>query len=114
MKVVKGKNKMPEAFRNSQNWIGGATWKDTKFTPPLPSLVPELMSDLEKILNNTDVHEPHLIRMISGLQLKNSPSLKSPSLKSTVSFRLGLFQTQTEFRLGLNSVSLIILVATIV
>lgn len=60
---VRGKNKMPGEFRTSQNWIGGATLKDARYIPPHPSLVPELMGDLEKFLNNTDIHVPHLIRI---------------------------------------------------
>ena len=54
---------MPGEFRTSQNWIGGATIKDAKFVPPHHSLVPELMGDLEKFLNNTDIHVPYLIRI---------------------------------------------------
>jgi Fic family protein len=63
LKGVRGKNKMPGEFRTSQNWIGGSTLKDARFVPPHPSLVPELMGDLEKFLNNNDIHVPHLIRI---------------------------------------------------
>lgn len=63
LKGVRGKNKMPGEFRTSQNWIGGATIKDAKFVPPHHSLVPELMGDLEKFLNNSDIHVPYLLRI---------------------------------------------------
>ncbi len=63
LKGVRGKNKMPGQFRTSQNWIGGATLKDARFVPPHYSLVPELMADLEKFLNNSNIHVPHLIRI---------------------------------------------------
>ena len=63
MKGVRGKHKTPGEFRSSQNWIGGASLSDAKFIPPHQSLVPELMSDLEKFLNNEDINVPHLIRI---------------------------------------------------
>ena len=63
MKGVRGMSKMPGDFRTSQNWIGGATLKDAKFVPPHHSLVPELMGDLEKFLNNGEIQVPHLIRI---------------------------------------------------
>lgn len=60
---VRGKNKLPGEFRTSQNWIGGATISDAAFIPPPHSLVPELIADLEKFLNNTHINVPHLIRI---------------------------------------------------
>jgi len=60
---VRGKNKLPGAFRTSQNWIGGATLNDAAYIPPHYSEVPELMSDLEKLLNNEDLQVPSLIRI---------------------------------------------------
>ncbi len=63
MQGVRGKNKMPGEFRTSQNWIGGATLKDAVYIPPHHSLVPELMSDLEKFLNNDELQTPPLIRI---------------------------------------------------
>ena len=60
---VRGKQKMPGDFRTSQNWIGGASLKDAAFIPPNPDDVPELMSDLEKFLNNEELQVPPLIRI---------------------------------------------------
>ncbi len=59
---VRGKHKQPGAFRNSQNWIGGASLQDAVFIPPHHERVPELMGDLEKLLHNEDINTPPLIR----------------------------------------------------
>lgn len=60
---VRGTHKAPGEFRKSQNWIGGASLRDAVFVPPPHSEVNALMSDLEKFLNNTNVHVPHLVRI---------------------------------------------------
>lgn len=59
---VRGKHKLPGAFRSSQNWIGGASLQDAVFIPPHHEQVPALMGDLEKFLHNENISTPHLIR----------------------------------------------------
>lgn len=60
---VRGENKMPGQFRQSQNWIGGATLNDAVFIPPAHHHIGNLMSDLENFLHNRDIDVPDLLRI---------------------------------------------------
>ncbi|MFH1052390.1 MAG: Fic family protein [bacterium] len=58
----RGKNKQPGEYRKSQNWIGGASINDAVFVPPHHEEINELISDLEKFLNNDRDNLPYLIK----------------------------------------------------
>jgi Fic family protein len=62
MQSVRGKDKMPGEFRESQNWIG-VSLKNAVFVPPHHDSVPDLMSDLELFLHDEVNHVPHLIKI---------------------------------------------------
>ena len=60
---VRGKNKLPGQIRKSQNWVGGSSINDAKFIPPHPDDLPELLSDIEKFMNNPNLEMPELIKI---------------------------------------------------
>ena len=62
MQGVRGKTKLPGTFRSSQNWIG-VSLKNAVFVPPHHSHVEELMSDMEKFLQDDKVIVPPLIKI---------------------------------------------------
>lgn len=63
MQGVRGEGKAPGEYRKVQNWIGGRSPKEAVHVPPVANEVPDLMSDLESFLNNTEINVPHLIRV---------------------------------------------------
>lgn len=63
LESVRGEHKMPGEYRTSQNWIGGNSLADAKYIPPQHQLVNDLMSDLEKFLNNEQLNVPALIKI---------------------------------------------------
>ncbi|MCD4817407.1 MAG: Fic family protein [Candidatus Cloacimonetes bacterium] len=63
LKTGRGENKTPGEFRKSQNWIGGRNILDAKFVPPHNRHLNDLMSDLEKFINDKKDNVPHLIKL---------------------------------------------------
>jgi Fic family protein len=60
---VRGKNKHPGEFRQSQNWIGGATIDDAIFVPPTHNSIGDLMSDIERFVHNDTQYFPELLKI---------------------------------------------------
>lgn len=60
---VRGEDKAPGQLRQHQNWIGtrGTTIDDARFIPPPPELVPDLMADWERFVND-DMEIPALVQ----------------------------------------------------
>lgn len=63
LKTVRGDKKSPGEFRKSQNWIGGSNLANAMYIPPHNKYLDELMSDLEKFINNQNENIPHLIKI---------------------------------------------------
>lgn len=63
LKGVRGEHKQPGDFRQSQNWIGGASINDAVFVPPVSTSIQELMSDIEKFAHNESVYFPELLKI---------------------------------------------------
>lgn len=61
LKGVRGKEKLPGAYRSSQNWIG-ASLKDAVFIPPTHDEIDELMQDLELLIHTNTIQIPELIK----------------------------------------------------
>jgi Fic family protein len=59
---ARGAEKLPGEYRQSQNWIGGATIKDATFIPPHQDEISALMGDLENFLHNDQIKVPRLMR----------------------------------------------------
>ncbi|MCO4294361.1 Fic family protein [Solitalea sp. MAHUQ-68] len=60
---VRGEHKQPGEFRQSQNWIGGASINDAVFVPPVHTSIAELMSDIELFVHNESVYFPELLKI---------------------------------------------------
>ena len=54
MRGVRGAIKQPGQIRWSQNWIGGSRPGNAMYVPPPPSLLPDLLSSLEKYIHHDD------------------------------------------------------------
>ena len=59
---VRGANKRPGEFRESQNWIG-VSLRNAAFVPPHHQHVPALMGDLEAFLHDQELFVPPLVRI---------------------------------------------------
>ena len=60
---VRGEHKQPGEFRQSQNWIGGATISDAVFVPPVHQSIEELIGDIEKFVHSEEFHFPELLKI---------------------------------------------------
>jgi Fic family protein len=58
----RGATKDPGSFRRSQNWLGGTRPGDSRFVPPPPDRVPDLIGALERFMHDQDVRTPTLLK----------------------------------------------------
>jgi len=58
---ARGANKQPGELRQSQNWIGGSRPRNAVFVPPPPEQVPQLLSDLERLIHVEPLPLPPLV-----------------------------------------------------
>lgn len=63
MQGVRGEHKQPGEFRESQNWIGGATISDAVFVPPVHTSILELMGDIEHFVHDEEAGLPELLKV---------------------------------------------------
>lgn len=63
MQDVRGEHKSPGEYRTSQNWIGGSKPSNAMYIPPIPSVIGNELSDLEKFINNEKINMPELIKI---------------------------------------------------
>jgi Fic family protein len=63
LQSVRGEHKMPGEFRTSQNWIGGPNITTATFVPPIHTSIPELMSDIEKLVHEENNILPELLKI---------------------------------------------------
>lgn len=67
----RGASKSPGEFRKTPVWIGGASPQTAAFVPPTADLVPDLIADLERFLNDIpDATEPLLKAALSHVQFE--------------------------------------------
>lgn len=60
---VRGEHKQPGEFRQSQNWIGGATIDDAVFVPPVHTSIGDLIGDIELFVHNEEHYFPELLKI---------------------------------------------------
>jgi Fic family protein len=63
MRGVRGRTRHPGEFRQSQNWIGGATINDAVFVPPVHTSIAELIGDIERFVHDDQRHFPELLKI---------------------------------------------------